>query len=215
MRDEFDDVQRVFLTMKKNSGLCHEVLICDPLTNLVAYPSFERYINKRFSHLVRSGLHLAIGDVDDLKQYTMTCNSRDPTLFGHLAGNHCMGRVGSITSQWASTMGDLNLICATFGGDELVIAASGWSYEKFVTSIRDLADRLRRCAPRPCTFAVGTATTADLKISDSSSAYRHFVSSIDRKLFAYKSRRLSQHVSPRGVVVDIGEINLLAHSLCD
>ena len=43
------------------------LLLCDPLTGLVAYPSFEELLIAGLPALAIKGLHLAIGDVDDLE----------------------------------------------------------------------------------------------------------------------------------------------------
>src|ERR1022692_3662155 len=81
-------------------------LLCDPLTGLVAYPSFEAHMIAALPGLASDGLHLAIGDVDDLRGYVTAANANDPTLFGHLAGNDCAVldlRAGNLASAFASS----------------------------------------------------------------------------------------------------------------
>src|ERR1022692_2790110 len=109
-------------------------LLCDPLTGLVAYPSFEAYMIAVLPGLATDGLHLAIGDVDDLRGYVSAANADDPTLFGHLAGNDCMRRVGEATRRWVADHLDFwpFAMCATFGGDEVIVAAAGQPYETFI-----------------------------------------------------------------------------------
>ena len=98
----------------------------DPLTGLLGYPFFER----EFSTFVESEqsigpISVAIGDVDDLKIYVESENLRVPNNFGHLAGNAIMRRLGVLVR--ARVMPRLATVdwwaLATFGGDEVIIAA--------------------------------------------------------------------------------------------
>ncbi len=79
---------RAYLTvpLSDTTGL-PELLFCDPLTGLVAYPSFEVYMIAVLPRLATSGLHFAISDVDDLTGYVTAAKAYDRTLFGHLAGS--------------------------------------------------------------------------------------------------------------------------------
>jgi GGDEF domain-containing protein len=190
------------------------VLLCDPLTLLVAYPSFQDYMVKHFSSLLAQGIHLAIGDVDDLKRYVIESRSSNPMLFGHIAGNECMQKVGKITNQWASTVFTLDhfSLCGAFGGDEVIIAASGITYKYFHQAVLDLAARLREGAPRPLSFATATTTATSTPIVDPYSLFRKLVINVDMALFNQKNKRLEH--DGRGVVIDLGDItHIISKSL--
>jgi GGDEF domain-containing protein len=189
------------------------VLLCDPLTGLVAYPSFEQHLRDNLFALAPRGLHLAIGDVDDLKGHVTRRRDSDPTDFGHIAGNRCMRIVGSVTRTWAEdALGEWPFsLCGTFGGDEVVIAAAGRPYERFVTLIENLARALRLAAPRPCSFATATVASNGPTPAHQSDAYRAFVSHVDASLFDQKERRRGRRGG--GEVVDAGVVDLAAASL--
>lgn len=184
-------------------------LFCDPLTGLLAYPSFEQFVSGRLPVYLPSGVHLAIGDVDDLKRYVTQIASTDPTMFGHLAGNDCMRRVGDATLEWARTVfqGWQLRACGTFGGDEVIIAAAGGGHLQFVRQIRQLAEAIRSRAPRPCTFAAATAVTRGPSLTGAA-LYRELVASVDRALFDQKSSLRSAGGEPNGQLVDVGVLSI-------
>ena len=185
-------------------------LLCDPLTGLIAYPSFERYLRQRLAGLASHGLHLAIGDVDDLKIHVTARRTSDLDAFGHLAGNACMREVGAITRRWAG--GTLShwpfAICATFGGDEVIVAAAGQPYGAFRGCISELADQLRTHAPRPCSFATTTLCSSPGLDLDGFPAYRALVVKVDEALFDHKARLRSRGIAPNGEVTDAGAVEL-------
>ena len=185
------------------------VLLCDPLTGLIGYPSFQECLTAELPALAPVGLHLAIGDVDDLKRFVTERRADDPTMFGHLAGNDCMQRLGAATLEWSETeLGDWEFaLCGTFGGDEVVVAACGGPYEEFVRTIADLADRVKRAAPRSCSFAVGTAR-ATIRAEDAPHAYRNLVASVDAALFERKEAMRRAGIDPAGELVDVATIEL-------
>jgi GGDEF domain-containing protein len=185
-------------------------LWCDPLTGLVAYPSFQEHLTQWLPTLAPAGLHLAIGDIDNLKEYITQRRGEDPTMFGHLAGNDCMERLGATTREWAQ----LRLaswhfsLCGTFGGDEVIIAASGFDYGRFVRHIRELMSDIGRSLPRTCSFASGTLTTSDVCEGQARQAYRHLVSRVDLALFIQKAEIRSRNSQPRGDFKDVGSVPL-------
>lgn len=198
-------------------GQPQAVLLCDPLTGLVAYPSFEAHLQDTLPALVPAGVHLAIGDVDDLRTHVMTRRTSDPTAFGHLAGNDCMRRVGAVTRAWAGA--ELAAwpfsLCGTFGGDEVIVAAAGRLYPVFAALVRRLADDLRASAPRPCSFATATIASPRPADVDGAVAYRTLVATVDEALFATKAELRARGAAPNGDVVDVGAIDLCptaAHS---
>ena len=191
-------------------SLPKDLMLCDPLTYLVAYPSFQKYMVEHFFSLSSEGIHLAIGDVDDLKRYVTECQSIDPMLFGHIAGNECMQRVGKITTQWASTTFTPNhfALCGAFGGDEIIIAASGITYDHFYYAVLELAEKLRKGAPRPLSFAMATIKSTSTCRFDPYYHFRKLVIEVDMALFNQKNKRPKDYYSERGVVISLGKLNL-------
>jgi GGDEF domain-containing protein len=185
-------------------------LLCDPLTGLVAYPSFEAHMIAVLPGLAADGLHLAIGDVDDLRGYVNAANANDSTLFGHLAGNDCMRRVGDATRTWAADYLDFwpFAICATFGGDEVLIAAAGRPYDAFIDALAELRSRIRSAAPRPCSFASATTMPMAHLAGTVEDTYRRLVSRVDRCLFCHKASARDEGSTLAGALVDLGTLEL-------
>ncbi|MDF0668797.1 MAG: radical SAM protein [Nitrospira sp.] len=186
------------------------LLLCDPLTGLVAYPSFERYLVANLPDIAPFGLHISVGDVDGLKEYVTRKNAEDEFLFGHLAGNHCMQEVGRITRSWAhQALEDVPFsLCGTFGGDEVILAVAGIEYDRFVTAIRLLATKLRHEAPRPCSFAAATLFNRTVEQRNAHEIFRRLVSQIDRALFRYKAKLPGDAGGGDNGVVDVGTLLL-------
>ncbi|MGF1425339.1 hypothetical protein [Kitasatospora sp. LaBMicrA B282] len=186
-------------------------LYCDPLTSLVAYPSFEKYLVEMVPLFAGDGLHFAIGDVDGLREYVSERRAGDPTSFGHLAGNACMQTVGRVTAGWAAVeLTDAAFrVCGTFGGDEVIVAASGISHEQFADRIRKLCRMLKASAPRPCSFALGTLEDRTVTKGKAFAAYRHIVSKVDARLFQVKEQARSDGRHLNGSVTDLGLVSLL------
>lgn len=175
------------------------LILCDPLTRLVAYPSFERHMVAEMARIAPLGVHLAIGDVDDLSEYVSRSNETDPSHFGHLAGNECMTRVGEVTKSWAKGLDPWAFsICATFGGDEVIIAAAGGSPGAFSNAVESLRDGLMRDCPCPLSFAVGGLAPHELPSEEAASVYRRLVAHVDAALFAAKAAARARSARPRG-----------------
>ena len=189
----------------------HRVLLCDPLTKLVAYPSFEETLISLLPFLAPKGLHLAIGDVDGLGDYVSAARDTDHKLFGHLAGNDCMRRVGLATQEWSTVVAANHelMLCATFGGDEVIVASVGRSHEEFGKSIEDLAEMIRATAPRPCSFAYATTILASCPRRVAHEGYRRMVSRVDRELFRFKEELYESAAEEWGRVHDVGFIGIV------
>lgn len=187
------------------------VLYCDPLTSLVAYPSFEAYVIDMLPRFAAEGLHLAIGDVDGLREYVTERRSCDPSSFGHLAGNRCMRIIGQLTASWAAAelVNSTFHVCGTFGGDEVIVAASALGHQGFLCKVQRLCQTIKASAPRPCSFALATLKDSTVAPRAGAEAYRRVVSMIDARLFDEKerSRRNGNHLN--GSVADLGFVNLL------
>lgn len=197
------------------SELADGVVYLDPLTLLAAYPSFERYVIEMLPTLARDRMHMAIGDVDGLREYVSERRSADPSHFGHLAGNACMKTVGRITVKWAAAalIDCDSRLCGTFGGDEVIIAASGISHELFAARIDELCRSIRRMAPRPCSFALATLEDRIVTEDGAADCYRRFVSMIDARLFGEKECARREGRGLQGSVTDLGRIGTLDHDI--
>jgi len=186
------------------------VLYCDPLTSLVAYPSFEAHLVQMLPVFAGTGLHVAIGDVDGLREYVSVQRSSDPASFGHLAGNACMRIIGRVTTRWAeSELADTVFqLCGTFGGDEVIAAASGISHELFADRIRGLCQAIKVAAPRPCSFALATLEADGVTPDGAADAYRCLVSMVDARLFQEKEQARRNGHGLDGFVTDLGIVDL-------
>ncbi|MEU8047974.1 hypothetical protein AB0B71_27990 [Micromonospora echinofusca] len=186
------------------------VLYCDPLTSLVAYPSFEQYLIQMLPALAADEMHIAIGDVDGLREYVMERRAVDPYSFGHLAGNACMRTIGALTSEWAALeLKDVDFhICGTFGGDEVIVAAAGLSHDAFLQKIHSLCHDLKVSSPRPCSFALATLERCTLEPQHARSAYRILVSAVDARLFSMKEGARLAGAHLEGAVADLGTVSL-------
>jgi GGDEF domain-containing protein len=155
--------------------------------------------------LLVSGLHLAIGDVDDLSGYVTTVKAEDPTHFGHLAGNDCMRRVGEATRSWiAQSLEHWPFaVCATFGGDEVIIVASGRPYDDFLAALNDLAESIRCAAPRACSFVAATATPLQCP-GCANDVFRQLISQVDKHLFRHKAEARKAGLGLNGAILNVG-----------
>ncbi|MGI5401430.1 hypothetical protein ACQEVG_18700 [Streptomyces sp. CA-135486] len=191
-------------------GVEEGVLYCDPLTSLIAYPSFEQYLIAMLPALVAEEMHIAIGDVDGLREYVSERRASDPDTFGHLAGNACMRTVGELTSNWAAKhLKDVVFhICGTFGGDEVIVAAGGLSHDAFVDKVHCLCRDIKVSSPRPCSFALATLESCTVPRQEARNAYRALVSLVDARLFSMKedARLAGGHLE--GAVADLGTVSL-------
>jgi GGDEF domain-containing protein len=161
-------------------------------------------------NLARLGLHLAIGDVDGLKQYVLLKRS-DPRLFGHLAGNECLSIIGGVTRRWAQQVlvGWPFALCGTFGGDEVIIAAAGESRGYFRDAVNRLSEQIAREAPRPCSFAFGSVEGV-VAPGLAEDTFRELASRVDRALFDHKDRRSCGESLRCRAAADAGAVTLPA-----
>jgi GGDEF domain-containing protein len=186
------------------------VLYCDPLTSLVAYPSFESYLIKMLPLVSGDGLHIAIGDVDGLRGYVSERQPPDTYSFGHLAGNACMRTIGRQTRAWAAAELDEFpfSVCGTFGGDEVIVSASGLNHETFSGKVRKLCQAIKVSSPRPCSFALATIEDHTVTAQNAADAYRALVASVDAQLFHEKERARLTADGLNGTVTDLGVVSV-------
>lgn len=188
-------------------------LYCDPLTSLVAYPSFEDYLVKMLPVVSVDGVHVAIGDVDGLRRYVSERRPPDTRSFGHLAGNACMRAIGRQTRRWAAAeLEEFPVsVCGTFGGDEVIIGASGLDHGTFADKIRKLCQAIRVSSPRPCSFALATLQDHTVTAQNAADFYRILVTTVDAQLLHEKERAQLTGAGLNGTVTDLGVVNVSGH----
>ncbi|MEV7778496.1 hypothetical protein [Kitasatospora sp. NPDC088351] len=168
----------------------------DPLTGLVAFPDFHTSIPRALAGELEAGgmVALAIGDVDGLKEHVEQANATDAASFGHLAGNQVMARLGAATRDWFRDQPWQAACTATFGGDEVIIAAAVDAPAAFQQAVTDLRDRLADVLPTRVSFALAVAGPAHLPDGREGNAWKHtftdhLLATVDRCLFAHKAAR--------------------------
>lgn len=168
----------------------------DPVTGLVAWPGFHRRLPALLAQAVSAAqpVGLAIGDVDNLKTYVETVRAAEPRLFGHLAGNAFMSRLGVLARTWLRRLQLSQACLATFGGDEIILAAEVDNRSVFGTYVQELRDLL--CAQLPCSVSFSYVVVDDLPrgvtLGDTAGwvdATDQVIVSVERELFAGKHGR--------------------------
>lgn len=168
----------------------------DAVTGLVAFPDFHSHIPRAFAATLLAGgvVGLAIGDVDGLKSHVEQTNATEPGSFGHLAGNKVMAKLGSVARDWFHAQPWEAACAATFGGDEVIIAAALDDAQSFHHAVRVLRDRLGNELPVTVSFALAFATAEDLPADRETGGWKHafadrLLATVDRCLFAHKATR--------------------------
>lgn len=183
----------------------------DPITGLVAFPDFHTEFPELLVQTVSRGacVGLAIGDVDNLKEYVEGTNRTEPGSFGHLAGYAVMSRLGEVAQGWFWDQ-DAGCGCvSTFGGDEIIVAMLVNDGVTFAAAIVDLRDRLNRELPRTVSFTLGLVGHAALPGPRhhgwAHEVYLGAMTTLDRHLFDGKAarRRSGQEASGFVAVVDL------------
>lgn len=136
----------------------------DPITGLIAWPGFFASLPGIVEQTLTEGrpVGLAIGDVDNLKEYVEGVKAVDAQSFGHLAGNALMGRLGVLARLWLWTDGPSRACLATFGGDEIVLLAETSSTDGFISGVVALRDQLCRGLPRTVSFGAAVVSPGDV-----------------------------------------------------
>jgi GGDEF domain-containing protein len=168
----------------------------DPLTGLIAFPDFHSLLPREVSRILSSGglVALAIGDVDGLKDHVEHSNANDLTCFGHLAGNRVMARLGDVTRKWFHQQSFMAGCAATFGGDEVIIAAAINDPTHFYGTLIRLRDELAVALPISVSFAFTVVAPEHLPPDQSGRGWKHvftdrLLAGVDRCLFAHKAAR--------------------------
>ncbi|MCZ1008437.1 YdeI/OmpD-associated family protein [Streptomyces lydicus] len=167
----------------------------DAVTGLVAFPDFHSHIPRCLVTALSEGrlVALSIGDVDGLKNHVERTNSTNPASYGHLAGNEVMATVGATTRAWFREQPFDSGCAATFGGDEVIIAAVVDDVGRFHRALGGLRDRLGSALPVTVSFALMFVTADDLP-AERERGWRHaftdtLLATVDRALFMHKAAR--------------------------
>lgn len=168
----------------------------DPITRLVAFPSFHERFPDVFARELAAGraVGIAIGDVDNLKSYVERARSAHDLMFGHLAGNDVMSRLGRSAIDWFSQTEGVGCV-ATFGGDEVILAMIDVTPAGFGRHVRTLARRL--ADDLPCTVSFAHSTFIRPPRTIESFTVEHYLRAlvlVDRALFTAKKRLRRAHV---------------------
>jgi len=168
----------------------------DPITGLVAFPDFNYLLPDILAICQLRGfdIGIAIGDVDNLKEYVENSKSMDAASYGHLAGCALMQRLGFAATGWFHTL-DVPFGCvSTFGGDEIIVllAVEQGADDAFEAKVVDLRNELFGALPRSVSFGWTVARLGD---DGSGLADRQYyrlrsiglLSAVDQALFRQKS----------------------------
>ena len=166
----------------------------DPITQLIGFPDFHRCFPALFQkHLTEHGnVGIAIGDVDDMKHYVESTKTKHPWLFGHLAGNALMSNLGKCSLDWLQKWHAPWAALSSFGGDEVILVATGLERSEFASSVRSLCNILSEELPCSVSFAYGWFTRSEKSPMDMSPFFQHYATAltqVDRALFRSKMRR--------------------------
>jgi GGDEF domain-containing protein len=168
----------------------------DAITGLVAFPDFNFYMPEilAFCESHELDLGIAIGDVDDLKEYVENSKSTDAAAYGHMAGCALMQALGASAAEWFGRL-DTSFGClSTFGGDEIIVALAveRGADDGFEAQIVALRDHLFGALPRSVSFGW---TVAHLRDGGAGPAGRDYyrskstvvLSAVDQALFRQKA----------------------------
>lgn len=100
------------LELKKYRDILERISLLDGLTGIANRRHFDQTLEKEWRRALRHGdiLSLALVDIDFFKKYN--------DYYGHLAGDECLQKVGSILKESLKKVRDLG---ARYGGEEFVI----------------------------------------------------------------------------------------------
>jgi GGDEF domain-containing protein len=178
---------------------------------LLAFPDFHLEFPYAMAESLRAGalVGVAIGDVDNLKDYVENSNVADTELFGHLAGNAVMSRLGDVARAWFWDQDVVRGCVSTFGGDEIIVALETAGEGAFVAAVTELRARLNGALPRTVSFALTTLSmdgpTAFAGNGPHDAVYMQTMRTLDGRLFECKAahRRAGHAVDSFIVMVDM------------
>jgi GGDEF domain-containing protein len=169
----------------------------DAVTGLVAFPDFHSHLPRELVTALGEGrmVGLAIGDVDGLKAHVEQTNATSATSFGHLEGNRVMSRLGATTRDWFHDQPWERGCAATFGGDEVIVAAITEGHDDFAAALGRLRDTLAIQLPVTVSFAYAIITPTALP-EQRPAGWKHgftdqALTEVDHALFLHKDARRS------------------------
>lgn len=176
---------------------------------MLAYDSFAELALILMGKTPKKHMHLAIGDVDDLRGYVTSQKAENEYLFGHVAGNDCMRRVGrAVCSWWGTEFKEWDdLICGTFGGDEVIVLARGGVRSDFGAALSRLGRAINLSAPRPCSFSWTSIDASTRRDATPVVEFRKIVSALDHHLFMQKSRKHAAGILVTGEIHEMLKSN--------
>jgi GGDEF domain-containing protein len=189
----------------------------DPVTRLIGFPDFHRCFPQLFQRYLieNEGVGLAVGDVDGMRHYMMRRNKvslregSSPVL-GHLAGNELMSNLGALSLSWLQQWSVPFAVISGFGGDEVILVATGLKRDEFARAVRSLSRLLSQDLPCSVSFAYGWFTCLEQEDAIQTSFDHYYINSlslVDHALFQYKAkvgtrphvvRLATRYLTPRG-----------------
>jgi len=164
----------------------------DPITGLVAFPDFNFVLPEILSYCraQQLALGIAIGDVDNLKEYVENTKSLNPSAYGHMAGCALMQTLCRTAAQWFTRLNPALGCAATFGGDEIIIvlAVRPGDDAAFEALIVGLRNELYDTLPRSVSF--GWTVAFETPADPAENSWQHYrdrstrlLSAVDQTLF--------------------------------
>jgi GGDEF domain-containing protein len=181
----------------------------DPITGLLAFPVFHQHWPDCFRDHLAAGrsVGIAVGDVDNLKHYVERSKTKDPRLFGHLAGNALMSDLGRVALEWFHEWNPPWAVLSTFGGDEIILACAGMERRDFKAGVQALCARHGERLPCTVSYAGGWFESGRDLPWKGESFFNNYVDAlvlVDRALFRHKvhrkktgGQRRITHLAPR------------------
>lgn len=150
-------VHRNITERKRAEDALRQLSLTDELTGLDNRRHFDRFLSTEWRRCrrAREPLALLLIDVDHFKPFN--------DLYGHVAGDECLAKLGGLLRRFARRPGDL---AVRYGGEEFALILSGTDEsgactvaERLVRAVRELAIPHEASAAAPViTVSVGIAS---------------------------------------------------------